>query len=320
MSENAGNRTFYAYEALAVSRRVKLKSGTTTTPPEVEYADAGEQHIGTTLFAAGAGEPVTIRLANCSGTIEMESAEAFAVGAPLYGAADGKVADTAVGSAIGIAIEAAGSAGALVECAPFVVLSTTAATVSLADAGGLTEAATVEAALTEIYTNAKSAAAAVPIALGALTMEDGTILTKQATTVAGLVQLSNKEQAIQIPIDCTAGEALAFCVPLPQDFSAAGNMSVHVLAGKGGDLDVLTLAAELYLSAAGDTGNTNAVTTAAQTITAAVSELVFVAPLAGLIAGPAIATVVLSLGGTNDGDAVNIYGVWIEYTRTVLAA
>lgn len=127
MSENAGHRTFYAAEDLAVSRRVKIKMDTTTMPPEVEYADAGEQHIGTTLYAVLDGDPVTIRLLNVSGTVEIEAAEAFVVGALLYGADDGKIADTEEGSAIGVAIEAAASAGALVECLPFAAPVTAAA-------------------------------------------------------------------------------------------------------------------------------------------------------------------------------------------------
>jgi exonuclease III len=30
--------------------------------------------------------------------------------------------------------------------------------------------------------------------------------------------------------------------------------------------------------------------------------------------------VILAVGGTNDGDAVYIYGAWVEYTRKILAA
>lgn len=118
MSDNAGIRTFTAGEALAVSRRVKIKSGTTTVPPEVVYADAGEAHIGTTQQAKGLGDLVAVRLANVAGTVEMVAAEAFAVGALLYGAADGKVADTAAGAALGLAIEAATADGDIVECIP----------------------------------------------------------------------------------------------------------------------------------------------------------------------------------------------------------
>ena len=150
MSENSGYRTFTAGEALAAPRRVKIKSGTTTTPPEVMYADAGEQHIGVTQQAVASGAAVAVRLRTVPGTCEMTAADAFAVGATLYGAADGKVSDTSSGSAIGQAIAAASADGSIVECAEFGVLSTTAASVSVADAGSVFTATTVEAVLDEL--------------------------------------------------------------------------------------------------------------------------------------------------------------------------
>lgn len=320
MTENAGFRAFIAGEALAAARRVKIKSGTTTTPPEVVYADAGEQHIGVVPYAAASGATVTVRLRTIAGSVEVEAAGAFAAGAELYGANDGKIDDVASGSALAMAVEAAGSAGAVVEVVDFGVLSTTAATVSLADSGNHTAATTVEAALAELYVDRQSAQAQVSIALGTLSMEDGTNLTKQATTVAGIEQVSNKERRVTIPIDCSSGEALAFTVPMPQDFDHTCDLSVHALIGKGGDLDTLTIDCECYLVGAGDTGNSDACTTAAQTWPQAVTEVVFTAAAAGLIAAPCVLTCVLSLGGTNDGDAAYIYGVWVEYTRKVLTA
>lgn len=320
MSENAGYRAFIAGTALAVSRRVKIADNSATAPPTVVYAGAGEQHIGVTAQPVISGATATVRLRTVAGSVEIEAGGAFASGALLYGAANGCVDDVALGSALAQAIEAAGSAGAIVEVVEFGVLSTTAATVSVADVGGHTAATTVEAALAELYVDRLTAQATLPIPLGAIHMEDGTVLTKQATTVAGLAQAANKEQRIEIPVNCTAGESLAFCIPLPQDFDAAGDLSIHVLAGKGGDLDALTLDCEVYLTGAGDTGNADACTTAAQTLPQAVTELVFTAAAAGLIAAPATLTAVLALGGTNDGDAAYLYGAWVEYTRAVLAA
>ena len=52
----------------------------------------------------------------------------------------------------------------------------------------------------------------ISVSLGAVTREDGTALTKQATTVAGYAQLSDKETVINIPAGCTAGEELGFVV------------------------------------------------------------------------------------------------------------
>lgn len=114
MQVNLPARTFTAGAALEARRCVKIKSGTTTTPPEVEYAGAGEAHIGITEYAAASGALVAVRL-NGAGTHEATAAEAFAAGASLYGAANGKVADTASGTALAVALEAATADGDIVE-------------------------------------------------------------------------------------------------------------------------------------------------------------------------------------------------------------
>lgn len=195
-----------------------------------------------------------------------------------------------------------------------------ASAVSIADAGNFTSTAQVEAALQEIYQALKTIQGTVPIPLGAITMEDGTALTKQATTVAGYAQLANKETVIDIPVDCTSGEALGFSVPLPQDIDVTADLHVHVLAGKDADNDVLTLDCEVYPVAAGDVANADIQDTAAQAIVAAVTELVFTCGLDGLLASPSAISVVLTLGGTNDGDAVYIYAAWIEYKKKLLTS
>ena len=319
---NEGVRTFKAGEALEAKRRVKIESGTTNDPPEVVYADAGEDYVGITEYAVADEEPIAVRLVTCPGTFEVEVAvsSAIARGTVLYGAADGKLSDASSGSAQGIALEAAGASGDHLECLCWSVKSTTAATVSVADTGGFTATTTVEAALAEIYQHIASAQVTIPIPLGAITMEDGTVLTKQATTVAGIAQLADKEQVINIPINCTSGESLGFTVPVPQDLDDTADITVHVLAGKAAALDALTLDCEVYPCAVGDTANADIQDTAAQTITEAASELTFTCGDDGVLAAPGTLSVVLALGGTNDGDAVYIYGVWVEYTRKILTA
>lgn len=155
----------------------------------------------------------------------------------------------------------------------------------------------------------------IPVALGAITQEDGTALLKQATTVVGYSQLANKEQVINIPINATAGESLGFQVAVPQDLDDSRSLTVHALVGKAAALDALTLDCEVYPVAVGDVANADIQDTAATAITEAASELVFTCGADGVLAAPGGLTVVLALGGTNDGDAVYIYAVWIEYTR-----
>ena len=141
-----GPKTYLAGEDLEAYRRVKIETGTTTTPPEVVYADAGEDCIGLTLYPVKDGDEVAVQGLAKDGTFLAEAADSFAVGADLYGAADGKVSDTSNGTAYFKALQAAGAAGDVVEICVHPFVATTAATVSIADAGGFTAQATVEAA------------------------------------------------------------------------------------------------------------------------------------------------------------------------------
>ncbi|HSV27259.1 MAG TPA: hypothetical protein VLH60_05140 [Sedimentisphaerales bacterium] len=150
---NEGIKTFIAGEALEARRRVKIESGTVTTPPEVVYADAGEDYIGVTEYAVADGDQIAVRMNSYPGTFEIECIvdSAIARGTVLYGANDGRVSDTAVGTAQGISLEA-GEDNAIIEVAPWNIKATTAATVSHADAGDHFAAAeaTVEAALQKL--------------------------------------------------------------------------------------------------------------------------------------------------------------------------
>ncbi len=118
---NEGLKTFTAGEALEAGRRVKLKSGTATTPPEIMYADSDEAHIGITEYAVVSGEPVAVKLGNCAGTFEIEClvGSAIAIGTALYGADDGMVTDTDPGSGtIRFTALEAGVDNAHIECLP----------------------------------------------------------------------------------------------------------------------------------------------------------------------------------------------------------
>jgi hypothetical protein len=118
MSENSGNRTFRAGEDLAAHRLVKIKSGTTTTPPEVVYADSDENFIGVTKYPMTSGDSLTIRFRNVEGSVELEAGEAFDAGIDLFTANDGKVVDTDPGSGTARvhSLEAATAAGDIIEC------------------------------------------------------------------------------------------------------------------------------------------------------------------------------------------------------------
>jgi hypothetical protein len=180
--------------------------------------------------------------------------------------------------------------------------------------------ATLAASVADLAVDAETAQACILVPLGAISQEDGTALTKQATTVAGFAQLADKEVVIDIPVNCTAGESLQFTVPIPQDLDDAKDITVHVLAGKAANLDSLTLDCEVYPCAVGDTANADIQDTAAQALTQAASELVFTCGADGVLPAPGTLSVVLAVGGTNDGDAVYINGAWVEYSRVILTA
>jgi hypothetical protein len=94
---------------------VKLKAGTTTTPPEVEYAGAGEVAIGITLEHKKSGQEISVAPPTKEGTFLVTAAGAFALNATLYGAADGKVSDTVSGNPILVSLQAATADGDIVE-------------------------------------------------------------------------------------------------------------------------------------------------------------------------------------------------------------
>ncbi|MFC1884664.1 DUF2190 family protein [Thermodesulfobacteriota bacterium] len=117
---NEGIRAFTAGEDLEGRRRVKIEAGTTTTPPEVVYADAGEDWDGVTEYAVSDGEKVSVKLRNAQGTfeIECEVGTAIARGTSLYGANDGKVSETVSGTSQFKSLQAAGASNEHIECLP----------------------------------------------------------------------------------------------------------------------------------------------------------------------------------------------------------
>lgn len=151
------------------------------------------------------------------------------------------------------------------------------------------------------------------IPLTSVTLEDGTALTKQATTAAGFLQVGNKEVVIDIPVNC-ASEPLQVTVATPADIDITKDMTLKVLISKAADLDALTMDCEAFMCSAGDLQNSDIQDTAATAIVAAGTVLSFVCGADGILAPPSSITFVLLLGGTNDGDATYIHSLTLEYT------
>lgn len=113
-----GIPNFTANGALVGNRRVKITSGTTTAPPQVEYAGLGEADIGITEYDIATGEVGAVRLNNHTGTREITAAGAISRGAAVYPAASGKISDVVAGQRLGYAAEAATADGDIIEIIP----------------------------------------------------------------------------------------------------------------------------------------------------------------------------------------------------------
>ncbi len=131
----AGPVTFTAGEDLVQNRRVKLESGSTETPLEIVYADAGEDFIGITMDDANDGDLIAVAPVCREGTFLVVAADTFSSMSDLYGAADGKVSDTSNGTAYFKALEAATAAGDIVEAIIHPGASTLSSSVSISDPG-----------------------------------------------------------------------------------------------------------------------------------------------------------------------------------------
>lgn len=313
---NEGILTFQAGEALVAHRRVKLEAGSTTTPPEIVYADAGEQHIGTTQRNAADGEMVAVKLRNFPGSEEVEAAGTFAYLATLYGADDGKIDDAASGSAIGVAKEAATAAGDVVEMLPFNVLSTTAATVSVADSGSIITGVTVEAALAEAFTHIQSAQKFIPVPLVTCLESDATNATALTGSTTPVLDMANGDTDSGLVLTWVASnsDAIIFQVPLPPDIDVASDVVVHFRAKSGGATDTPTIASDAYFNE-GDTK----VEDVSAALGAAYAEKTITIAAADVPAGAQTLTVELT-PGAHTTDTIVLSAIWIEYTGTTLTS
>lgn len=319
-----GILTFKAGEALGERVRVKASSGTTTDPIEVVAAGAGEQHIGVTEYAVSSGDYVAVRPRTMPGSKLGVASEAFARGATLYGAASGKIKDTSAGSAIGIALEEATADGDIVEWMDFSVLSTTAATVSVADTGGFTATTDVEAALAEIYQHITTVQGFIPIPLYDL-REVATMAVANAAGNGGV--LASDTTPILEPINgatdgcqrlrwaASNSDVVAFSMPLPPDLDATGDVVLHTRIGSGGTTNAVGFTVDSWWNEGDtkvtDTSETNQTTTVAEKITTIAA--------ADLPAVPQTVTIALT-PVAHTTDTMLLTAVWIEYKRKVLTS
>ena len=327
MSYNEGIKTFTANGALTAKMRVKLTSASATVPQQVEVAGAGEQHIGITEYAAADTTLVAVKLRTAPGTHEGVSAEAFDVGAVLYGGATGTIKDTSDGTAIGVAIEAATASGQIVEFIDFTVISTTAATVRVADSNSNMTGVTVEAVLNELEVGIKTAQYA--LYPQTITLETGAPTVVFGAAADGFTQLTNKEIGLRWNDGANPTKFAATFV-IPPDLNPAADMVVHflgaIIKAGGAIVDSPTLTCEAYFAAAAvamladaDCGGASGEFLAAATDT--YQEKTLTIALANI---PAVASVLTLIFNPTDGqlgtDDFVLAGLWIEGTRKNLTS
>lgn len=331
MSWNNGIATFKAGEALEAKRRVKIESGTTNDPPEVVYADAGEDFIGVTEYAVADGDMVAVKMNSAPGVFEVECLvdSAIARGTVLYGADDGMVSDASSGTAQGISLEV-GADNQHIRVAFWNVKSTTAATVSILDSGAFTSETTVEAALAEIYQHLLSVQAFINLPLAAWTEQDGTALADFADGDSTTPGWNAGDESHGIRWNNHANpDPISTSVPIPPDLDASADVIVHVLAAKIGATvgDAVTwlieafnnVDAALYDADADFGGTSSAMTGDALTKTCQEETLTLAA--ADVAGSPCVLALTLQpTDGTLGTDDVIVLGVWLEYTRKALAS
>lgn len=326
--QTEGICTFIANGALAARRHVKLTAGTVTSPPQVEYAGAGEYGIGFTQYAAVDGEPVAVKLYNGAGTFEVTASKAIAEGATVYAAASGKISDAAVGTAVGTAKEA-GVADSIMEIILTPFLATTAATVSVADVANYFAGATVEAVLAELGLNMVSAQYLIQ-PFGSITLETGAPTVVFANGAAdGFTQLTNKETVLRWNNGANPTKMAAKFI-IPPDLDETANIIVHFLGAivKAGadEADSPTITCEAYFASAGaammadaDCGGVSGEFLVAQDDKYQEKTLTIAA--ADVVAAPSVLTLIFNpTDGELGTDDFVLAGVWLEVTRKKLAA
>lgn len=331
MSWNNGIVTFKAGEALEGKRRVKIETGTTNVPPEIVYADAGEDFIGVTEYQVADGDPVAVKMNSAPGVFEIECIVDSAInpGTVLYGADHGMVSDASSGTAQGIAFEV-GADNQHIRVAIWSVKSTTAGTVSVADAGGFTSEVTAEACLMEIYQHLLSEQAFLNLPLGAWTEQDGTALADFAAGSFAVPGWNAGDECFGIRWNDHANpDPISTSVPIPPDLDDSADVIVHIAAAKVGATvgDAVTFTIEAFNNVVGaaydaddDFGGASSAMTGDAT-TKTVQEETLTLAATNVAAAPCVLSLTLQpTDGTLGTDDVIVLGVWLEYTRKCLTS
>ena len=193
-----------------------------------------------------------------------------------------------------------------------------ASAISLADSGGFTGQTTVEAALAELYQDAKSAAHVVPVPLTSLTLEDGTAIGKfSAGATPGIQQLAGKELVLAFDGNATPGAVAAVVPFVDPAIDGAADVVVHLLAKMAGATDTPVLAMEAYFGA----GDTDCAGTDPEITGTTLAEYTMTIDADDVPEAPSSLTLVLTpTAGEMNTDELHLYAIWLEVKRKLRAA
>ena len=309
--------TFKAYGDLDKYRQVKFHSGSTENPIQVDYVTAGVQPLGIVDKDTASGNPVAVWVTTTEGCAN----DAFSAGATLYSAGAGRITDTSSGSAIGIALEAATASGDIVEWAPYGVISTTAATVSIADAGTFTSTATVEAATQEIYQDLLSAQCFIGIPLnswretsnfdvGAIAANGGILASDTTPILEAINAATNGCQRV----NWASGEVdqIMVQVPLPPDIDVTADLVFHCRIASESTTDAVGFTVDTFFNE----GDSKVSDSTATNQTATYAEKVATIAAADVPSGAQTITIGLT-PAAHTTDKMYLTATWLEYTRAL---
>ena len=311
--------TFMAGGALEAHRRVKVDTGGSQAPIDVIYADAGEAAIGVTEHAAANETPVAVKLFTWGGTMEIEAADTWAVGATIYGAADGKASDSATGSAIGVGKTLCATAAEIIEIIVSPVLSSTAGTISYAVFCLKKKKETVEGALGEIYTDLLSAQSFIGIPInvwreatnfdvGAIAANGG-ILASDTTPILEAINAAT-DGCQRISWANANNDQIVTSIPLPPDIDTSKALILHTRIASISTNDAVGFTVDTFFNE----GDTKVVDTSATNQTATFGEKLTTIAAADIPTTAQTMTIGLT-PVAHTTDYMYLTATWLEYTR-----
>jgi len=280
--------------------------------------------IGVVETGVDAGALVSVRSLTWGGSLEGTANDTFSVAATLYSHDDGQISDTSSGSAIGIALEAATAVGDIVEYMPFGVLSTTAATVSYADAGGQTSAATMEAVGAEVYTHILSAQHIIPLPLANFKettnfdvgniAANGGVLASDTTPILEAINAAT-DGCQRLTWANTNNDQVTIQAIIPPNIDVSEDIVFHCRIASESTTDAVGFTVDWFINE----GDTKVVDTTTTNQTATYAEKVATLGNADIGAGSQTITIGLT-PVAHTTDDMYMTAAWLEYTGVLLTS